>query len=528
MHTLTSCALAGGSGVQLLCASGPLVLAYEIDTGGGDGGAARASLVAQHAHAQYVTSLAALPHGRGYLSASVDGVLQHQHTAAADDDDDELQVSSSTPVSLPREEGHKTAYSVGYDEGLPVDIDKMPPPPALFGLALSPCGGSLYVLQRVAGHTRDATRVERGRLLLLALADAQPMLGSAWFGADGPSGVGAWRAAASSLAGVALAAHALDRDADLRALERSLVGAGGEEVQEEEERHERLRLLRSLSLECGKLADTPVAQPKQKHEVKVIDERPAVPRLTFNGGDAPEGSVPEAPPEETLQGGTPWTFHDGTPLVAPVGEVGGGLADDVHEEVAQRSGTALLRAQALSLMRATGAAEHAAAAAWLLALCVKAREGAAADAEAEAALRSYLAPRAAADAGGAAAAALAAVDALESGGLDAARRGVSALGARLGEKCEVCAAAVPMVATADPFSCAGPRRHPCDRCWLCFAHLPVKDRRCPLCGGGRCASCADDGGAGVLAAVPRGRCALCGVCVAATPRSLAFPHGPFC
>ena len=103
-----------------------------------------------------------------------------------------------------------------------------------------------------------------------------------------------------------------------------------------------------------------------------------------------------------------------------------------------------------------------------------------------------------------------------------------ALGARLGEKCEVCAAAVPMVATADPFSCAGPRRHPCDRCWLCFAHLPVKDRRCPLCGGGRCASCADSGGAGVLAAVPRGRCALCGVCVAATPRSLAFPHGPFC
>ena len=90
------------------------------------------------------------------------------------------------------------------------------------------------------------------------------------------------------------------------------------------------------------------------------------------------------------------------------------------------------------------------------------------------------------------------------------------------------AAAVPMVATADPFSCAGPRRHPCDRCWLCFAHLPVKDRRCPLCGGGRCASCADDGGAGVLAAVPRGRCALCGVCVAATPRSLAFPDGPFC
>ena len=94
----------------------------------------------------------------------------------------------------------------------------------------------------------------------------QPMLGSAWFGADGPSGVAAWRAAASSLAGVALAAHALDRDADLRALERSLVGAGGEEVQEEEERHERLRLLRSLSLECGKLADTPVAQPKQKHD----------------------------------------------------------------------------------------------------------------------------------------------------------------------------------------------------------------------------------------------------------------------
>ena len=77
------CALAAGSGVQLLCASGPLVLAYEIDTGGGDGGAAHASLVAQHAHAQYVTSLAALPHGRGYLSASVDGVLQHQHTAAA-------------------------------------------------------------------------------------------------------------------------------------------------------------------------------------------------------------------------------------------------------------------------------------------------------------------------------------------------------------------------------------------------------------------------------------------------------------
>ena len=174
-----------------------------------------------------------------------------------------------------------------------------------------------------------------------------------------------------------------------------------------------------------------------------------------------------------------------------------------------------------------GDAEHAAAAAWLLALCVKAREGAAADAEAEAALRSYLAPRAAADAGGAAAAALAAVDALESGGLDAARRGVSALGARLGEKCEVCAAAVPMVATATRSAAPG---RAATRATAAGCALPICPSRTAAARSAAAAraSCADDGGAGVLAAVPRGRCALCGVCVAATPRSLAFPDGPFC
>ena len=192
--------------VQLLCAGGPLVLAYEIDTGGGDGGAARASLVAQHAHAQYDVARAA---ARPRLSASVDGVLQHQHTAAGDDDDDGC-VSSST--SVPREEGAQDGILCGLRRGLlstSINCRRRP--------ALRPCTlavrRSLYVLQRVAGHTRrDARRA--GRLLLLALADAQPMLGSAWFGADGPSGVGAWRAAASSLAGVALATHALDRDSD--------------------------------------------------------------------------------------------------------------------------------------------------------------------------------------------------------------------------------------------------------------------------------------------------------------------------
>ena len=114
VHTLTSCALAGG-GVQLLCASGPLVLAYEIDTGGGDGGVAQASLVAQHAHVQYVTSLAALPHGRGYLSASVDGVL---NTSTRRQRTTTTSCSVVVDVGLAAARGgHKTAYSVGYDEG---------------------------------------------------------------------------------------------------------------------------------------------------------------------------------------------------------------------------------------------------------------------------------------------------------------------------------------------------------------------------------------------------------------------------
>ena len=545
-----------------------------LATGGGAAGGRAWRLRCEARHKQQVTAVLCTP--ECWLSASVDGEVLHAPyepppapaaaTSAPASATGASAASSSTvattklwlpPPAIPKRQK---------DGGKEKKENLAPTTPMPYGLALSPCGARVIVLQRclTRGSTR-ALELDHFRLLGCLCAPPAELLSPArLLLAAAPGGVRSWRpvgAPVSVLGSTALQLAPTPRVAAIAALEAAVVAQIEAAASADAAPEAALDALRGAQLLRAIVASSEVhasrpTMPRHKDEIDENSDDDELKNHLAKKGNAavPSGlrdddAMMDDDFDDDVEGGDDANDDDddddddddgseeeAEAVVTP--EEAAKAAAALHA-AAERAGRALLGAQARALLGATGGTPQRggpsretalAAADWILALCLWCTEQAAGEATAASS-------SAASD--GAAAAAVTMTTGLrlgreEAGDLELARGAYARLGCAEGgaavaalqqlrrdrasggasvvhvprrEGCPICAVPLEVTPSVELARCE--RGHTSHRCWLNLRPLPINAWQCETCGAARRAASADaHGPLHVLA--PPGVCGMCG------------------